>query len=106
MSISRIASYCDIKYFLGGNIDIQRKIKRQDKKITILIPYSVFLPERSLLINLEIILLVDSIKVFLKISHCPFGSFGIKFPRVLSGNGPFTWEFKYTLHLTPSAPFL
>ena len=75
-------------------------------KISVLLSYSVFLPEKFLLINLEIILLVDPIRIFLKISNCPFGAFGIKLSRALSGNGPFAWEFKYTLYLTSSAPFL
>jgi len=49
--------------------------KRQSKKIIILLSYSVFLPERFFLKNLEIVLLVNSVWVFLKIRNYPFGAF-------------------------------
>ena len=41
-----------------------------------------------------------------KLGIAPSALFSIKLSRVLSGNGPFAWEFGYSWYLTPSAPFL
>ena len=54
------------------------KQKEQNKKIMILLSYSVLLPERFFLRNQEIVLLVNSVWDFLKIRNCPFGAFWYK----------------------------
>ena len=72
-----------------------------------LLSYSVFLPERFFLKNQESVLLVNSVRLFLKkIGIAPSVLFGLKLSRVLSGNSPFACKFGYIQYLASSAPFL